>query len=63
MVEHLQLSDRPGIDLTLSGRVPPSAGLSSSSALVCAAALITSALYGQEAKEITKVTNIMSSRV
>lgn len=41
IVESLNLSSPIGMDLLVDGNIPPSAGLSSSSALVCCAALTT----------------------
>ncbi len=46
VVEHYNLRSPIGMDLVVSGSVPPSSGLSSSSAFVCCAALVTAYANG-----------------
>jgi len=54
ILEHFSLSGARGIDLLFDGTIPRSAGLSSSSALVCCAALTTMHAYD---KQLSKVMN------
>ena len=48
VVETVCIQNPVGIDILLEGNIPPSAGLSSSSALVCCAALVTLVANGVE---------------
>ena len=52
MLEHIGVSGSIGFDVLLDGTIPRSAGLSSSSALVCCAALVTMHIYD---KQISRV--------
>ena len=48
MVEEFGIKEPTGIDMMVSGSIPPASGLSSSSALVCCAALATLSTNGVE---------------
>ena len=48
MIEELGIENPVGIDMMVSGSIPPASGLSSSSALVCCAALTTLCVNGMD---------------
>ena len=56
ILERFGLNASVGMDLMLEGVIPKSAGLSSSSALVCCAAMVTMRC---NAKQLTKVMNMI----
>jgi N-acetylgalactosamine kinase len=59
MVEHLQMqSAAHGMKCMVDGSVPPSSGLSSSSALVCCAALVTMHANGQNRPKVRYVCHM-----
>jgi len=54
LLEHFGLTGTHGLDILCDGTIPPCAGLSSSSALVCCSALVTMHAYD---KQLSRVTN------
>ena len=58
IVDHYQLEAPKGMELLVDGTIPHSAGLSSSSALVCCAALATSRCNGKEPSKVKHINDI-----
>jgi len=54
VVEYFGLSTTRGLDVLCDGTVPRCAGLSSSSALVCCAALITMHAFDKQLSRVTR---------
>ncbi|KAM5235377.1 N-acetylgalactosamine kinase isoform 1-T1 [Ctenodactylus gundi] len=50
--EHFGLRDVPGMNCLVDGNIPPSSGLSSSSALVCCAGLVTLTALGMQLSKV-----------
>jgi len=58
ILEHFGLSAVHGFDILCDGTIPPCAGLSSSSALVCCSALVTMRAYDVQLSRV--IDHIMS---